>query len=60
MDEQVERGAFEKWFRDSQAWPPNCPLPTRVGPERRYELGYMNFMWRGWIARATYPTGDNP
>lgn len=48
-----ERVAFENWFRESQAWPPNCPLPTRVSPERRYELGYMEFMWKGWNARSS-------
>lgn len=59
FNEQDERTAFERWFRESQAWPPNCPLPTRVSPERRYELGYMQFMWRGWIARASGPSASS-
>lgn len=52
ISEADERAAFERWFRESQGWPPNYPLPTRVGREQRYELGFMQHQWLGWLARS--------
>ncbi len=51
MDLEAEQRAFENWY-EADAMPLEHSNWFRCDNDGDYELDYVHWAWRGWLARA--------